>query len=153
MLENSLFDRSSSIWGSSRRLDLLESSARVAVNEQSGWQWKEYSGEDVSDAKHIALVSLTFPLVSLDTTPVFPITPSAKELPSDDLTTKAYSVPFEDLPGFVNAIKTIPSTQEDATGKGEQKRWVMQTGRRPSGQGFITWIKGGILGVWDLIQV
>jgi len=120
------------------------------VNEQSGWHWKEYSGEDVSDAKHIALVSLTFPFVSLTTTPVFPVTPSAKELPSDDLTTKVYSVPFEDLPGFVNAIKTIPSIQD--TGKGERKRWVMQTGRRPSGQGFITRTKGGILGVWDLVQ-
>jgi len=155
MLEHSLFDRTSPLWGhgGSKRADLLDGSVQVAVGEQTGWEWKENAADAVLGAKHVALVSLSFPN-SLASSPVLPVT-SATELPSNDAATKIYSVPFEELNGFINMVKTVPTINSDSADEGEQKEWVMQTGRgsKGSNNGIFAQAEEAVRSVWDLIQV
>ncbi|KAA8910112.1 putative 3-hydroxy-3-methylglutaryl CoA reductase [Sphaerosporella brunnea] len=149
MLENSLFDRSS--WGQSgsKRADLMDGSARVSVGQETGWQWKENTADEVTGAKHVALVSLSFPPQSLATSsPVLPST-SATELESEDPATKVFSVPYDELPGFISSIKVVPA---ESTEEGATKQYTMQTGRKSSSGNLISRAEDAVRNVWDLIQ-
>jgi hydroxymethylglutaryl-CoA reductase (NADPH) len=154
MLENSLFDRSSWGYGSSKRADLMDGSSKVSVGPETGWQWKENVAEEIPAAKHVALVSLSFPPQSSATSsPVIPST-SATELQSEDPSTKVFSVPFDELPGFINTVKAIPAADAESTEENATKQYIMQTGRGKSGKGsWIARAEDAVRNVWDLIQV
>jgi len=131
----------------------MDGSVKVAVGEQTGWQWKENVSDEVPDAKHLALVSLSFPHRSLETSaPGIPTT-SASELASNDPLVKVYSVPFEELAGFINTVKTIPSSADTING-GDRRQWVMQTGRtKNNNSGIIARAEQALRELWDMIQV
>ena len=159
MLEHSLFDRNSSLWGHgiSKRAELLDGSVTVAVGQETDWKWKETAAaaDEFAGAKHIAVVSLSFPPLSLATsTPILPSSVSATELESKDPSTKIYAVPFEELGIFINQVKTLPSNS-DTTDEDERKQWVMQAGRgsRASHGGIIARTEEAARNIWDLIQV
>lgn len=150
MLEHSLFDRSTSFWGNTKRTDILDGSVKVAVGQETAWQWKENAAEEVVGAKHLALVSLSFPPATLETSaPIIPVTSTAKLLSEDD-SSKVYSVPVEELPGFINTVKTIPCSASDAS---DRKHWVMQTGRKSANGGLIARAELAVRELWDMIQV
>ncbi|KAI5820266.1 putative 3-hydroxy-3-methylglutaryl CoA reductase [Pyronema omphalodes] len=149
MLEHSLFDRSTSFWGNTKRSDILDGSVKVAVGQETAWQWKENAAEEVVGAKHLALVSLSFPPATLETSaPIIPVTSTAKLL-SEDAASKVYSVPVEELPGFINTVKTIPSSASDDS---DRKHWVMQTGRKSANGGLIARAELAVRELWDMIQ-
>lgn len=159
MIENSLFDRSVSYWshGSTKRQDFMDGHVDVAVGEETDWKWKETSMETVPNAKHIALLSLKFPVTALETSsPVIPDT-TATELPSDDSSKRVYAVPYEGLHSFVSSIRTMPTIEEDETADGEKRQWVMQIGEilgtKGPKTGVVASVQEAIYNLWGIVQV
>lgn len=161
MLEHSLFDNSSSFWSSNnnnnnKKPDLLDGSAKVIASQHTGWQWKENvtSPSDALLAKHLALVSLSFPLAMETPQPVLPLISAAEELRSNDPLTRVYAVPFDELPGFIQSVKTVPSSSIPAGDDDERPQWVMQTGSQTGeAADMLVRMWQAIKSLWTLIQV
>lgn len=172
MLEHSLFDNSSSFWSagsvagpgssSNRRPDLLDGSVKVTVGQHTGWQWKENVTSSSDDAKHLALVSLSFPLSMETPQPVLPLIAAAEELGSNDPLARVYAVPFDELPSFIKSVKTVPSSiappsadaDDSSVGLDERPQWVMQTGPRTGETaGLPVRMWQAIKSLWTIIKV
>ena len=162
MLEHSLFDNGSSFWSaastgsSNKRPDLLDGSVKVTVSQRTGWQWKENvtSPSDALPAKHLALVSLSFPLAMEAPQPVLPLISAAEELGSSDPLTRVYAVPFDEFPGFIKSVKTVPSSSIPAGDDDERPQWVMQTGSQTGeAADMLVRMWQAIKSLWTLIQV
>lgn len=151
MLEHSLFDNGSSFWGqSSHRADLMDGSVKVAVGEQTAWSWKENAADEVTGAKHLALVTLSFPRASLETSPLLPAFSDATEIVSADPLTKVYAVPIEELPEFINTVRVVPTS---VVGNGEKRQWTMQSERAKRSGNVIARAEQVINDLWEVIKV
>ncbi|KAL7272424.1 3-hydroxy-3-methylglutaryl-coenzyme A (HMG-CoA) reductase isozyme [Rhizina undulata] len=127
MLESSLFDRVGRYWGSSKG-SLVDGSVRMAVGEQTQWQWKEVGAEyNDQNAKQLALLTLFFPGGSSSFAPLL-VNSSATVLPSTQDSTVSYAVPYDELTGFVDAILEVPTSDEHGIKSEKSKRWIMQAG-------------------------
>lgn len=145
----------------SKRPGSLEGSVTFNVGEHTGWEWKENSSEIITDERRLVLVSLSFPSESLaEFSPIFPNIAAAEELPSDDPSIKVYTVPFDDLPGFISTLKTIPTIATDNTEEdemivgGRHKKWILQTGstKKPNTSGWFKSAGNAFSDIYDMIK-
>ncbi|TGZ83659.1 hypothetical protein EX30DRAFT_327285 [Ascodesmis nigricans] len=150
MLEHSLFGKGFSVFnygGAHKRADVMEGKVELALGQETGWKWEENVAGKVSGAQNMVLVSLQFPEPTLgNSSPVFPEV-SAQELPSEDSTTRVYSVPQDELPGFLASVQAVDSDEP-------KRQWVMQIGdlRQGRNTGLAARITDAASNVWKLVQ-
>ncbi|KAL8887995.1 MAG: hypothetical protein Q9215_004513 [Flavoplaca cf. flavocitrina] len=157
VLEGTLFDPSSSTGNTSQATDLsslVDGARQLKVGEATGWKWQ--AGKTERDfveiqTKHVAVVTLVFPRSLSNIYPrtappadgvPLPNDSSAKALPSTSNplhpisqdSTLSYSMPYEEVPEFLNAIREIPNDPTSSAKHHERtasqpKAWVMKSAR------------------------
>ncbi|KAL8673425.1 MAG: hypothetical protein Q9168_002168 [Polycauliona sp. 1 TL-2023] len=151
-LEGSFFDPTPSTTNASQATDLaslVDGARLLKLGEGTGWSWQaEKDGRDFQ-ARHVAVVTLVFPKslsnIYPRTAPLadgFPLPndSSAQPLPSTSNplhplsqdSTLSYSMPYDELPEFLGAIRKIPNepnspTKHDERAANQPEAWVMKS--------------------------
>ncbi|KAI0020830.1 3-hydroxy-3-methylglutaryl-coenzyme A reductase [Xylariomycetidae sp. FL0641] len=155
---------------------LVEGSRSIRTGPETSWRWQSWdpNAKVPKDHDHLALVTLVFPESTEDaaqTAPVHHIVPlpqnlSVSHLPStaNPLTAYsqdsalAFSIPYNEAPEFLAAAQEIPNDvpgqewREDASGKKEQKMWIMKVAKGDTQSSLVRWVQNGWTEFLDLIK-
>lgn len=172
LLQETLFGGSSV--GKAEWSSLVDGSRDLIAGPETGWKWQnvEQGLETSDDADHLALLTLVFPeIVSEDASTSAPAShavPSPQNLSVTALpatinsfaayagdSVLAYSVPYEQAPGFIAAVQEIPleNAQETETQHGrEKKMWIMKAAKVDAGPNLVLWVRNAWSTFIDLLK-
>jgi hydroxymethylglutaryl-CoA reductase (NADPH) len=171
VLDKGLLDTDTAYPGRVDLQTLLAGSKQLHVGAETNWQWQvevEETGAG-TQARELALITLTFPDNSAPSQASVPSNVSVERLPSSSSsfstlsqdTSLAYSVPYDEASDFLKAMREIPAATADVAdvqgadqeGTREEKKWMMRASRSINTSGGIkNWIDESWTSFVDLLK-
>ena len=148
---------------------LLAGSKQLHVGAETNWQWQVEEAGASTQARELALITLTFPDNSAPSQASVPSNVSVERLPSSlssfstlsQDTSLAYSVPYDEASDFLKAMREIPTAAADVAdvqgsdqeSTREEKKWMMRAARSVNTSGGVkNWINESWTSFVDLLK-
>ena len=172
VLDKGLLDTETAYPGRVDLQTLLAGSKQLHVGAETNWQWQVEETGAGTQARELALITLTFPDNSAPSQASVPSNVSVERLPSSlssfstlsQDTSLAYSVPYDEASDFLKAMREIPTAAaadvtdipgsgSDQEGTREEKKWMMRASRSVNTSGGVkNWINESWTSFVDLLK-
>jgi hydroxymethylglutaryl-CoA reductase (NADPH) len=169
VLDKGLLDTETAYPGRVDLQTLLAGSKQLHVGTETNWQWQVEETGAGTQARELALITLTFPDNSAPSQASVPSNVSVERLPSSlssfstlsQDTSLAYSVPYDEASDFLKAMREIPTAAADVAdvqgsdqeGTSEEKKWMMRASRSVNTSGGVkNWINESWTSFVDLLK-